>query len=258
MLTKLLIYLFVYPVPLCIEIIAAGFFVDWFTKKHKLGKILVIIGAAFFLLFSTFPFPNYLLGRLEYTYPPLKDEELQDSKYSDIRYVVVLDGGGWYSKKLPITSNFNPASLVRITEGIRLFFICKKDDMKLIVSGGDVRLTKGAELMARLAMELGIDEKNIIVEKDSLDTNDEAKLIKDMVKDNRFFLVTSAGHMPRSMALFKKYGMAPVAAPTNHRTRKNVAFDIRWIIPSASNLEKSELAFYELFGFAKAKLSGQL
>ena len=75
--------------------------------------------------------------------------------------------------------------------------------MKLIVSGGDVRLTKGAELMARLAMELGIDEKNIMVEKDSLDTNDEAKLIKDMVKDNRFFLVTSAGHMPRSMALFK-------------------------------------------------------
>lgn len=218
----------------------------------------MIVGAVFFLLFGTFPFPNYLLGRLEYKYPPLKDEELQGSKYSDIRYVVVLDGGGWYSKKLPITSNFSPLSLVRITEGIRLFFICKKDDMKLIVSGGDVRLTKGAELMARLAMELGIDEKNIMVEKDSLDTNDEAKLIKDMVKDNRFFLVTSAGHMPRSMALFKKYGIAPVAAPTNHRTRKNVAFDIRWIIPSANNLEKSELAFYELFGFAKAKLSGQL
>lgn len=258
MLTKLLIFLFVYPVPLCIEIIAAGFFINWFTKKHKLGKILVIAGAVFFLLFSTFPFPNYLLGCLEYKYPPLKDEELQGSKYSDIRYIVVLDGGGWYSKKLPITSNFSPLSLVRITEGIRLYFICKKEDMKLIVSGGDVRLTKGAELMARLAMEFGIDEKNIIVEKDSLDTNDEAKLIKDMVKDNRFFLVTSAGHMPRSMALFNKYGMAPVAAPTNHRTRKNVAFDIRWVIPSASNLEKSELAFYELFGFAKAKLSGQL
>ena len=256
MLTKLLIYLLVYPVPHCIEIIAAGFFIDWFTKKHTLGKILVVIGAAFFILLSTFPFPNYLLGCLEYKYPPLNDEELQDSKYSDIRYVVVLDGGGWYSKKLPITSNFNPASLARITEGIRLYFICKKEDMKLIVSGGDVRLTKGAELMARLAMEFGIDEKDIIVEKDSLSTHDEAKLIKDMVKDNRFFLVTSAGHMPRSMALFKKYGMTPVAAPTNHYSRKNVTFDFWWAIPSADNLEKSELAFYELLGFVKAKFSG--
>ncbi|HJW87422.1 MAG TPA: ElyC/SanA/YdcF family protein [Candidatus Brocadiaceae bacterium] len=258
MLTKLLIYLFVYPVSLCIEIIAAGFFVDWFTKKHKLGKLLVIVGAVFFLLFSTFPFPNFLLGCLEYKYPPLKDEELQGSKYSDIRYVVVLDGGGWYSKKLPITSNFSPLSLVRITEGIRLYFIGKKENMKLIVSGGDVRPTKGADLMARLAREFGIAENNIIIERDSLDTYDEARLVKDIVKDDQFFLVTSAGHMPRSMALFNKYGMSPVAAPTNHRTRKNVPFEIWWIIPSASNIEKSELAFYEFLGFAKAKLFGHL
>lgn len=258
MLAKLLIFLFVYPIPLCIEIIAAGFFVDWFTKKHKLGKILVVIGASLFLLFSTFPFPNYILGKLEYKYPPLIDAELQDSKYSDIRYVVVLDGGGWYSRKLPITSNFSPLSLVRITEGIRLFFKCKNDAMKLIVSGGDVRITKGAELMARLAMELGIDEKNIIIEKDSLNTNDEAKLIKDMVKDNRFFLVTSASHMPRSMALFNKYGMAPVAAPTNHRTRRNVRFEMWWCTPSARNLENTETAFYEFLGFVKAKAFGHL
>ena len=61
MLTKLLIYLFVYPISLCIEIVAAGFIVDWFTKKHKLGNILVVIGVSLFLLFSTFPFPNYIL-----------------------------------------------------------------------------------------------------------------------------------------------------------------------------------------------------
>lgn len=258
MLTKLLIYLFVYPVPLCIEIIATGFFVDWFTKRHKLGKILVIIGTAFFILLSTFPFPNYLLGCLEYKYPPLNDEELLDSKYSDIRYIVVLSGGIWYAKKLPITSSFSPGTLVRITEGIRLFLKCKNDDMKLIVSGGDIRPVKSAVLMARLAKEFGIDEKNIIVEKDSLNTHDEAKLIKDMVKGDRFILVTSAGHMPRSMALFEKYGMTPVAAPTNHYSRKNVTFDFWWAIPSADNLEKSELAFYELLGFVKAKFSGHL
>ncbi len=258
MLTKLLIYLFAYPVPLCIEIIAAGFFVDWFTKRHKLGKILVIAGAAFFLIFSTFPFPNYLLGCLEYKYPPLKDEELQDSKYADIRYVVVLDGGGWYSKKLPITSNFSPLSLVRITEGIRLYFISKKEDMKLIVSGGDVRPTKGADLMARLAREFGVTENNIIIERDSLDTYDEAKLVKDIVKDDQFFLVTSASHMPRSMALFNKCGMSPVAAPTNHRTRRNVRFEMRWLIPSARNIENTETVFYEFLGFVKAKLSGHL
>lgn len=258
MLTKLLICLFVYPVPLCIEIIAAGFFVDWFTKKHKLGKILIIVGAALFLLFSTFPFPNYLLGCLEYKYPPLKDEELQDSKYSDIRYVVVLDGGGWRSKKLPITSNFNSATLARITEGVRLFLISKKDGMKLIVSGGDILPTKGADWLARLSKDLGIDENKIILERDSTDTYDQARLIKDIVKDDRFFLVTSAGHMPRSVAFFNKFGMSPIPAPAGHRTRKNVRYDIRWIIPSAENLEKTESAFYEFWGFVKAKVSGHL
>lgn len=255
---KLLVYFLLYPVTLCIEIIGIGFLIDWFTKKHKLGNILVLIGAGFFILFSTFPFPNFLLGSLEYKYPPLNDDELLDSKYSDIQYIVVLGGGGWYSKKLPITSNFSPTSLVRITEGVRLFLKFKNADMKLIVSGGDVRPTKGAELMARLAKEFGIDDKNIIVEKDSLDTHDEAKLIKDIVQGERFFLVTSAGHMPRSMAIFKKCGMTPIAVPTNHRTRKNVIFDFLWVIPSAGNLEMSELAFYEFLGFVKAKFSGYL
>lgn len=255
---KLLIYFLLYPVTLCIEIIAIGISIDWFTKKHKLGKTLVLIGAGFFILFSTFPFPNFLLGILEYKYPPLMDEELLDSKYSDIRYIVVLYGGGWYSKKLPITSNFSPTSLVRITEGMRLFLKFKNDDMKLIVSGGDIRPTKGADLMDRLSKDFGIDENKIIIERDSLDTYDQAKLIKDIVKDDQFFLVTSASHMPRSMAMFKKCGMSPIAAPTNHRTRRNAKLDFWWVIPSAENLEKSELAFYEFLGFVKARFSGHL
>lgn len=255
---KSIISFLFFPAFLCIGIIILGILIDWLTKKQRLGKRLVLVGAIFFVLFSTCPLPNFLLRSFEYQYPPLNDDELMDSRYSDVRYIVVLGGGVRYAKKLPITSNFYPSSLVRITEGIRLFLKLKKEDMKLIVSGGGSYPVTSAELMARFSKEFEINDKNIIVEKESFTTHDEARFIKDIVQGSRFFLVTSAGHMPRSMAIFKKYGMMPIAAPTDHWTKEKIKYDFSSAIPSADNLKKSELAFYECIGFIKAKFLGQL
>lgn len=72
------------------------------------------------------------------------------------------------------------------------------------MSGGGVfDPVSNAEIMARVAMEIGVPERDIILESKSKDTKDEARFIKPIVGNEPFVLVTTASHIPRSMALFK-------------------------------------------------------
>jgi uncharacterized SAM-binding protein YcdF (DUF218 family) len=143
--------------------------------------------------------------------------------------------------------------MVRLIEGIRLYY--ESAGAKIVLSGG-----KGvndsipdAELMRKLSMALNVPERDIIVEPESMSTYDEAKLIKPIVDKEKFLLITSASHMPRSMALFKKQGMNPVAAPTDFLVRQ-ARFAPSSLIPAASNIMKADVAFYEYFGLIKEKI----
>lgn len=126
------------------------------------------------------------------------------------------------------------------------------------MSGGKGRNTSvsDAELMADLSIQLGVPRNDIILERDSMSTEDEAKLLKPVVRDESFLLVTSASHMPRSMGLFRKMGMNPIPAPTGHlvkQYRDNISF-----MPSVSNLKKSQAAFYEILRMLKEKILGRI
>lgn len=88
---------------------------------------------------------------------------------------------------------------------------------RLILSGGGAfDPVPNAEMMADVAIALGVVEKDLVRETTSKDTKDEARLLKEIVGDDTFVMVTSASHMPRSMALFLKLGMNPIPASTGH------------------------------------------
>ena len=70
--------------------------------------------------------------------------------------------------------------------------------------------------MAEVAKALGVKQEDLILESESNDTINEARLIKSIVGNDTFILVTSASHMPRSMGMFKKLGMQPIPAPTGY------------------------------------------
>ncbi len=128
----------------------------------------------------------------------------------------------------------------------------------MILSGGDMfGLTSEARHMADVAESIGMDAKDIICEPDSKDTKDQAILIKSLTGGRQFILVTSASHMPRSMALFKKMGMSPVPAPAGHLTSKGPSGPGSYF-PSSKNLAKSENLIHEYLGIAWAKLRGQI
>ena len=114
--------------------------------------------------------------------------------------------------------------------------------------------------MKEVALSLGWPPSNILLEEASWDTPDQARFLKNTLRSEPFYLVTSANHMPRSMALFKKLGMQPIPAPTDFgmKERQGQDFIPYALFPGVDELQKAETAVYEYLGLAWAKLRGRI
>jgi uncharacterized SAM-binding protein YcdF (DUF218 family) len=255
---KKIVSRFFFPMQLILLISFTGLFLLWFSKKKKTGKIFITIGLFLFLASGTPFVSDSFLGFLESRYRPCDIQLSSESHIAQTRYpikFVLVLGSGCVSEnpELPITSRIDGASIVRLIEGIRIYR--KNPESKLILSGGSpCNSVPNAWIMGNIARQLGVDGNDIIIESKSKDTRHEAELIKPIVDKNGFILVTSASHMPRSIAMFKKLGMNPVPAPTEHLI-KGLKSDF---FPGAYNLYKMKKAFYEFMGIIWAKLRGQV
>ena len=219
------------------------------------------IGVATALLFSFNGVPGIFLKVLEDKYNVLDIANIQNDNEAlekeQIELIVVLGGGHTYNPDYTITSQINYFSLVRLIEGIRIYR--EIPNSKLLLSGGG-SIGTDAQIMLDVANAIGVDKNDIILESKSRDTKDQAIFIKELVKDRPFILVTSASHMPRSMALFKKQGMNPIPAPTGHKSINTQGSTSRFILPfpRGNEIVKSETIFYEYMGLMWSKLRGQI
>ena len=252
---KTLVLFLVSPTSLSLLLMMVGLFFLWVGQKQKFGKILVTCGC-FYLLLGSLPFfSDLFLQRVERCYAPRAINDSGTDEVSDAKYIVVLAGGHVLDKALPITSQFTYEGLVRLIEGIRLYR--RFPEARLILSGGSGNdPVSSAELMKDLCVALGISQKKFILETKSKSTFDQARSIQSIVHEAPFLLVTSASHMYRSMALFKKMGMNPIAAPTGHVMKyykKKIS-----LFPSALNLRKTDILFYEILGLIKEKVMSRI
>jgi len=246
------------PVPFCSFLIIAGLVLLWASRRQKAGKILVSIGSLLFILFGYGVSTRWLLGPLERQNPPiLMASSVTSNDAQPVKWIIVLGGGGSYSSQLPSPSQLSNASLTRLLEGIRLQR--QLPGSKLILSEGNI-FGSGpvAEVMGQVAVDLGVRREDLVLETQSQDTESQAALTLPLVRTERFFLVTSAYHMPRSIALFRKLGMNPIAAPTDFESLSAESWGPSALYPSAGGLRKAELAVHEYFGLAWAKLTGKI
>lgn len=210
-------------------------------QQWVVNTLLILIIA--FTIFSTGFFPSYLTRLLEHSYQPVKLIN------PDIDKVVVLGGGQFNDSELLAHDLLYTASIKRVMEGIRLYRALKQP--KLILSGGGYGSTTGytqASRMLALSQLLNVSENNIILEQDSINTENEAKLLKPLLGEEPFYLVTSAIHMPRAMHLFQHYGMNPIPAPTDFTLWWQ---DERWQktwLPTPQNLVFVNIAWHEILG----------
>lgn len=243
-LLKKIVTLFFMPLSVILGLLVMGIVLLMFTRRHTAAKVILVM-ATFVFLITGFGFIfNGALVRLERTYPPL---DLQDARDARVKWIVVLAGGHTTDSTLPLISQLAPETLVRLTEGIVIYR--SLPGAKLLLSGGHVFDPNSSALfMAELAGRLGVNRRDIFLEDKSQDTDDEAAIIKPMLGKQKFILVTSAYHMPRSMKLFTAQGMEPIPAPVGHYIHTDERISPGDFSPRLGNFRNAEIVIHEILG----------
>ncbi len=234
-LSKLLFYLIVPPAGLFI-IIATGFLIGC---RRFAGRFLMVTGFLLLYLLSLGPVADALLVPLEKSEPPLTDKQGRADA------VVVLGGGVHDLSWIDLPTEPSCTSLARLVKGATL---SRKLHVPLILLGGNGdpsrNIEADAEVMARFARSLGFPAKNMIVEKKSRNTLEGAAALPELIKGRRIILVTSAYHMKRAAAMFRKKGFQVAPSPTGYLGQQ-ASFSAWSLIPRAGALYSSSTACSE-------------
>ncbi len=248
------------PLPFWLLISFLGLFLLWRGKRVFAAKILITLGLTGLTVMSYNSVSRILNRPLNCRYEAYRpDFSLKTAKTSKqaVKYVVVLAGGHKSDPHIPVTGQLGGETLIRLVEGIRV--LRQFPRAKLILSGGGtVDPVPVATVMAQAARLMGVERDKLIIENTSNDTKDQARLIRPIVGDSPFLLVTSAIHLPRAMALFEKLGMHPVPAPAGSTSRVKMPFSLHDIFPSVDALEDSTEAVHEYLGILWGRLKGQI
>jgi len=234
----------VLPSGLCFLLAATGLVLCLHARTRKAALVALASAAMLLVVFSCGKTATFLLSPLEYAYPRVPDQA------APMRAIVVLTAYAEDDPDVPLSDRLSSSSLYRVVEGALLWQRCQ--DCAVIVTGR----SPTTALMAEVLVSLGVPRARVHLDNDAATTGASAVNVFRLLGDVPFYLVTSAGHMPRSMAAFAKAGMHPVPAPTDHRLPRDVA-KAEWGL-SAFHLESSDLAVHERIGIWWYRLRGRI
>lgn len=239
--------------PLCVGLafVWAGLILGQTHRLKRVGLLLAAAGAITVTLLSLQPVANEIIKPLEMCYPPL----VEFDGLQKVRWVVVLGGGHASNPDRPANLQIGSSTLARLVEGLRV--LSRLPGSRLLLSGGAVfDPVPEADTMSAVAKALRGGDVDPVLERNSKDTRDQARLIAAIVKDDPFVLVTSAIHMPRAMLLFRQQGMDPVPAPAEIADFSPRDLQPACFFPRAASLGKVEAAWHEYLGLLWAKMTG--
>jgi uncharacterized SAM-binding protein YcdF (DUF218 family) len=135
---------------------------------------------------------------------------------------------------------------------------------KVVVTGGSGAIVLEGEGDAatapRLLQALGVERDRLVLENESRDTYENAVFTRRMVEPKPaevWLLVTSAFHMPRSVALFRKAGFDVVPWPVDYRTSgaEGVSF---FADNPVDSIQTTTVVIREWIGLTAYWLSGRI
>jgi uncharacterized SAM-binding protein YcdF (DUF218 family) len=240
------------PIVWVLILIASGLLVAWFLRRKKkslIGWPFVIVAGLVLYSFSIPAVSNRLLYSLERQHRYPEDEVL-----SDLDLLVVLGAG--YRPSGGSRESAEPTGLAyaRVFGGVKAFKKSRAKTLAFCEGWGEQTAESGAEVMKALAMQLGVQEDEIITEDSSQNTMDNAVQLKKLLPgqgQSHIGLVTSALHMPRSQRVFKRVFPQEMIVPVpvgyrfDHRKRNN---SLKSFIPSSRALQASTDALHEWIG----------
>ena len=227
-----------------------------FTRFASRGRILVAASLVLLAICSFSPFGNLLLYPLEARFSPWDDTRGApdgivvlggsiDPTLSEARGVTVFKG-----------------SVDRIVAAAALAH--RYPNARIVFSGGSANFVsddsaKEADYAVSVFGRLGIARDRLTLERRSRNTQENAEFSKILVAPKageRWLLVTSAYHMPRSVGVFRKAGFAVQPYPADWHTGGRID-KLGFSIFASEGLDHTDAALREWMGLAAYRISGK-
>jgi uncharacterized SAM-binding protein YcdF (DUF218 family) len=220
------------------------------------GRRIAMTAIALLLAIGVSPLGAWLIAPLEDRFPP-------PSASTPPPYGIIVLGGAIDDE---LGRAHHQVILVdgaaRLTEAVAL--ARRFPQARLVYTGGSNSMTGGDSTEARdagkLLTALGVDPTRITLEDRSRNTDENARFTRDLVHpelSQTWLLVTSAWHMPRAMALFRKAGFNVVADPVDYRSHGGFG-DLRLNTDASRGFALFDLAVHEWVGLAAYRASGKI
>jgi len=226
-----------------------------FIKNHKTQKRIYLIVVILFFVFGNRIIQNVVFKTWEAN--PVKAENITGI----YDYGIVLSGISWYDSKAG-QINFIQSS-DRIFQAVKLY---KKGKIKkILITGGAAEFlrkdTVESVMIKNYLTSIGIPAKDIITEKISRNTHENAyytaKLLQNY-KYDKLLLITSAMHIKRANACFKKVGLNCDVFPVDYHSGDMQYNLFDFFIPSVQVLFYWNLYIHEILGLISYKISGYI
>ena len=250
MLISKLLTLVIYPLTLCLLLVPLGLLLR--RRWPRLGMVFCVVGLGWLLLWSL-PVPSSLFAAsLENQNPQLAPADLP------VVDAIVVLGGGIREDALGVNLNL---AADRVWFGAKLFHAGRAP--LVILSGGSSEelgtIWPEARAMAAFITDLGVPESALMLESESRTTRENAIDTQRLLQArglHRILLVTSAQHMPRALATFRKLGIDAIAAPTDFESSPPTGSWLLYWMPDSAALERSSRALKEYVGLWIYRLRG--
>lgn len=257
-----LLPLFVYPVGMTCLLLALALILN----RHKRLRVVLTLAGLLVLYLASNRWVSYSLAQsLEWRYLP-------PEMLPQVDAVVVL-GGATESQQYPRPSVEVNGAGDRVLYSAQLY----RDGVApvLLLSGGSIDWQDGdggspAQDMAAILNEIGIPDSALWLQNRSQNTHEDAVYSAALLKEagiTRVILVTSAAHMPRSVALFEHEGIEVIPAPVDYtitregwQTLTNGGWQAKLIslVPNSSSLGLTTSVMKEYLGMLIYHLQGWL
>lgn len=246
------VWFFTSPTNLLLMILIAASLL-LFTRFARSARIVVLMISITLLTVGVSPFSRFFVQSLENIYPDIS------ANPGRVDGVIILGGATSFAR-----------GQLRVGEaGSRLVAALElaktNPNARIIFSGGSSRVLMKEERTeadgARIFFDLaGLPQDRVTYENQSRNTLENAiyaKRIADPKPGERWLLVTSAFHMPRSVETFRQAGFDVVPYPVDYRSDGRILDDSRPFSIAPDGLRLADMTIKEWIGMLAYTLHNQ-
>jgi uncharacterized SAM-binding protein YcdF (DUF218 family) len=226
-------------------------------RSAVLGRRLLVASIVLLAICGFSPLGNWLLYPLEHRFPAW------DAARGAPDGIVILGG----SIDPELSAAHGAAVFTHSADRIIAAAALARQypNARVVFSGGSANLiaddtAKEADYAASVLEGLGIARERLTTERRSRNTHENAEFSKAVAKPKdgeRWVLVTSAFHMPRSVGLFRKAGFAVEPYPVDWRVG-DAANLLKFSAFAVEGLERTDIAVREWIGLVAYWLTGRI